>query len=131
MAQSSTHHQPQSAPVVTQAQQQHQPQPFPSARRPSRRNKQYPLGGYAPPDTSTALQPVRRGLSPLPSDEEEEVLDRGGRTRGKLASQPAAQDMDQMPEQEETGLKLKLELNLDVEVELKAKIHGDITLALL
>lgn len=30
-----------------------------------------------------------------------------------------------------SGLKLKLELNLDVEVELKAKIHGDLTLALL
>ncbi|KAL4753457.1 hypothetical protein BDW72DRAFT_210308 [Aspergillus terricola var. indicus] len=30
-----------------------------------------------------------------------------------------------------SGLKLKLDLNLDVEVELKAKIHGDLTLALL
>ncbi|RDW61174.1 uncharacterized protein DSM5745_10672 [Aspergillus mulundensis] len=29
------------------------------------------------------------------------------------------------------GLKLKLDLNLDVEVELKARIHGDLTLALL
>ena len=55
----------------------------------------------------------------------------GERTRGKLARQPATQDVSQMPEQEDTGLKLKLDLNLDVEVELKAKIHGDITLALL
>ncbi len=29
------------------------------------------------------------------------------------------------------GLKLRLELNLDIELELKAKIVGDITLALL
>ena len=29
------------------------------------------------------------------------------------------------------GLKLRLELNLDIEVELKAKIYGDLTLALL
>ncbi|KAL4994704.1 hypothetical protein BDV10DRAFT_188749 [Aspergillus recurvatus] len=30
-----------------------------------------------------------------------------------------------------SGVKLKLDFNLDVEVELKAKIHGDLTLALL
>lgn len=29
------------------------------------------------------------------------------------------------------GLKLRLELNLDIEVELKAKIYGDLTIALL
>ena len=32
---------------------------------------------------------------------------------------------------DEEGLKLKLELNLDIEIELKARIHGDLTLALL
>ncbi|KAL2848430.1 hypothetical protein BJY01DRAFT_246442 [Aspergillus pseudoustus] len=32
---------------------------------------------------------------------------------------------------EDTGLKLRLDLNLDIEVDLKARIHGDLTLALL
>ncbi|KAL2853307.1 hypothetical protein BJY01DRAFT_207271 [Aspergillus pseudoustus] len=32
---------------------------------------------------------------------------------------------------DDNGLKLRLELNLDIELELKAKIHGDLTLALL
>lgn len=32
---------------------------------------------------------------------------------------------------DEEGLKLKLELNLDIEIELKARLHGDLTLALL
>jgi len=32
---------------------------------------------------------------------------------------------------DQDGLKLRLELNLDIEVELKAKIYGDLTLALL
>ena len=32
---------------------------------------------------------------------------------------------------EQDGLKLRLELNLDVEIELKARIQGDLTIALL
>ncbi|KAL3470572.1 hypothetical protein BJX99DRAFT_239270 [Aspergillus californicus] len=32
---------------------------------------------------------------------------------------------------DEEGLKLKLDVNLDIEIELKARIHGDLTLALL
>jgi hypothetical protein len=32
---------------------------------------------------------------------------------------------------EEEGMKLKIELNLEIEVELKARIHGDLTLALM
>jgi hypothetical protein len=32
---------------------------------------------------------------------------------------------------DQDGLKLRLELNLDIEVELKAKIYGDLTIALL
>ncbi|KAL4777040.1 hypothetical protein BDW60DRAFT_203133 [Aspergillus nidulans var. acristatus] len=32
---------------------------------------------------------------------------------------------------DQDGLKLKLDVNLDIEVELKARIHGDLTLALL
>ncbi|KAL4995922.1 hypothetical protein BDV10DRAFT_173606 [Aspergillus recurvatus] len=32
---------------------------------------------------------------------------------------------------DQDGLKLKVDVNLDIEVELKARIHGDLTLALL
>lgn len=32
---------------------------------------------------------------------------------------------------DEEGLKLKLDVNLDIEIELKARIHGDLTIALL
>ena len=32
---------------------------------------------------------------------------------------------------DEEGMKLKLEFNLEIEVELKARIHGDLTLALM
>ncbi|KAL3463421.1 hypothetical protein BJX64DRAFT_257269 [Aspergillus heterothallicus] len=32
---------------------------------------------------------------------------------------------------DEEGLKLKVDVNLDIEIELKARIHGDLTLALL
>lgn len=38
------------------------------------------------------------------------------------------------PKKEESGkqpLKLRLDLNLEIEIELRAKIHGDLTLALL
>ncbi|PYI05135.1 hypothetical protein BO78DRAFT_284303, partial [Aspergillus sclerotiicarbonarius CBS 121057] len=102
-------------------------------RQASRKKHQHPLGDYAPLDTSTALQPLRRTVSPSPSvsDEAMELGETREKARGKLARQPAAQEVSQMPEQEDTGLKLRLELNLDVEVELKAKIHGDLTLALL
>lgn len=32
---------------------------------------------------------------------------------------------------DEEGMKLKLELNLEIEIELKARIHGDLTIALM
>ena len=32
---------------------------------------------------------------------------------------------------DEEGMKLRLELNLEIEVELKARIHGDLTIALM
>ncbi|KAL3952783.1 hypothetical protein ACCO45_012726 [Purpureocillium lilacinum] len=54
---------------------------------------------------------------------------------------PQQQQMQQMPPQmmmqaqqkdeRKNPLKLRLDLNLDVEIELRAKIHGDVTLALL
>ncbi|KAI9376318.1 hypothetical protein BJX61DRAFT_490993 [Aspergillus egyptiacus] len=55
---------------------------------------------------------------------------------GPIRKQEAAVEQQQvlaqpMEKDEDTGLKLRLELNLDIEVELKARIHGDLTLALL
>ncbi|KAG8531124.1 uncharacterized protein KY384_004481 [Bacidia gigantensis] len=47
---------------------------------------------------------------------------------GQMAQQGNAGESDLMKQE---GLKLRLELNLDIELELKAKIYGDLTLALL
>ncbi|OTA52733.1 hypothetical protein K449DRAFT_390715 [Hypoxylon sp. EC38] len=44
------------------------------------------------------------------------------------------QQVQQQPQKKEGGknpLRLRLDLNLEVEVQLKARIHGDLTLALL
>ncbi|KAL4960533.1 uncharacterized protein BDV14DRAFT_204630 [Aspergillus stella-maris] len=38
---------------------------------------------------------------------------------------------DRQVHQDDNGLKLRLDLNVDIELELKAKIHGDLTLALM
>ena len=52
-----------------------------------------------------------------PGNPEQKLETAGGKGESKM--------MDQ------DGLKLRLELNLDIEIELKAKIYGDLTLALL
>jgi len=57
-----------------------------------------------------------------------EIPPREGNPDQKLGT-AGGQEESKMMEQD--GLKLRLELNLDVEVELKAKIYGDLTLALL
>ncbi|CAK41393.1 hypothetical protein M747DRAFT_330427 [Aspergillus niger ATCC 13496] len=119
------------------------PQPSPALpvrtreQQRTRRKRGNVLDDRVHPNTSTALQPVRRqaSRSPSPATDEESILAREQtrqRARGDLAKRdPAGQEMTQPSEEEDTGLKLRLELNLDVEVELKAKIHGDLTLALL
>ena len=58
-----------------------------------------------------------------------EIPMREGNPNQKLATSGGKDETSKMMEQD--GLKLRLELNLDVEVELKAKIYGDLTLALL
>lgn len=59
-----------------------------------------------------------------------EIPPRPGNPNQQLKTGPdGGSGGDKMMEQD--GLKLRLELNLDVEVELKAKIYGDLTLALL
>jgi hypothetical protein len=44
---------------------------------------------------------------------------------------PQGQVLAQPRDEKKNPLKLRLDLNLDVEIELRAKIHGDVTLALL
>lgn len=55
-----------------------------------------------------------------------EIPMRPGNPEQRLKTAGGGKSLD-----DEEGLKLKLELNLDVEVELKAKIYGDLTIALL
>ncbi|QPG97720.1 hypothetical protein C2857_006764 [Epichloe festucae Fl1] len=47
------------------------------------------------------------------------------------APAPAQNQVVAQKDEKKNPLKLRLDLNLDVEIELRAKIHGDITLALL
>lgn len=54
---------------------------------------------------------------------------RPGQTISSKDKTPAAKQKKGIDDEE--GLKLKLDINLDIEVELKARIHGDLTLALL
>lgn len=53
-----------------------------------------------------------------------------GQTISSKDKQPAAKEKKKDID-EQDGLKLKLDVNLDIEVDLKARIHGDLTLALL
>ncbi|KAL4863029.1 hypothetical protein BDV12DRAFT_34315 [Aspergillus spectabilis] len=58
------------------------------------------------------------------------------KTTTKSIQRPEGEDIEQADtiqteKKEDNGLKLRLDLNLDIEIELKAKIHGDLTLALL
>ena len=62
-----------------------------------------------------------------------EINPREGKSDQALKTGKGADDGDNDDESlaKQDGLKLRLELNLDVEIELKAKISGDITIALL
>lgn len=50
---------------------------------------------------------------------------------GQQAMQPKEAGGGESDLMKQEGLKLRIELNLDIEIELKAKIYGDLTLALL
>ena len=58
-----------------------------------------------------------------------EIPMRPGNPNQKLKTAEGGGGEDKMMDQD--GLKLRLELNIDVEIELKARIQGDLTLALL
>lgn len=57
-----------------------------------------------------------------------EIPMRPGNPEQKLKTAEKGGESDLM---DQDGLKLRIELNLDIEIELKARIHGDLTLALL
>ena len=59
-----------------------------------------------------------------------EIAPRRGNPNQSLKTGPGEQGGDKDP-MDQDGLKLRIELNIDVEIELKAKIQGDLTLALL
>jgi hypothetical protein len=71
----------------------------------------------------THSQQIARGR-PSPTGSQKQIGIR--HTKNEQITQPPREDKD-----EDSGLKLRLELNLEIEVELKARIHGDLTLALL
>ncbi|KAL2796692.1 hypothetical protein BJX66DRAFT_335676 [Aspergillus keveii] len=56
------------------------------------------------------------------------TMDNGQISQQEVWEKSQVQDLEP---RDKSGLKLRLDLNLDVEVELKAKIRGDLTLALL
>ncbi|KAL2845131.1 hypothetical protein BJX68DRAFT_269318 [Aspergillus pseudodeflectus] len=58
------------------------------------------------------------------------TMDNGQISQQEVSEKEKSQVQDLEP-RESSGLKLRLDVNLDVEVELKAKIRGDLTLALL
>ncbi|KAI9317145.1 hypothetical protein BX666DRAFT_1835293, partial [Dichotomocladium elegans] len=53
-----------------------------------------------------------------------------GNTAGQVAN-TAGQVAGGAKEKDDNPLKLRLDLNLDVDIELRARVHGDVTLALL
>ena len=57
-----------------------------------------------------------------------EIPMREGNPNQRLKTAEKGGQSDMM---DQDGLKLRLELNLDIEIELKARIQGDLTLALL
>ncbi|KAL3494405.1 hypothetical protein BJX62DRAFT_234281 [Aspergillus germanicus] len=56
------------------------------------------------------------------------TMDDGQISQQEVSEKSQVQDLEP---RDSSGLKLRLDVNLDVEVELKAKIRGDLTLALL
>ena len=90
------------------------------------------------PDSTSMDGPVtysraQRGEIPMRSGNPQQALKTGNPAgnagEGAVAGQKSGGGESEMMKQD--GLKLRLELNLDIEIELKAKIYGDLTLALL
>ncbi|KAL4264662.1 hypothetical protein AB1N83_003299 [Pleurotus pulmonarius] len=130
----------------------------PASVAPSDREEQSPTRERSP--LANTRNPAPRSPSPESSDAESTVPSRRRRRRGKNRDLPALQEEENDkqvargaqnavdrgrngPQEVDRGggggeddmgdkpLKLRLDLNLDVDVELRARVHGDVTLALL
>ena len=112
---------PQGAQAHSSAEMQQKMDPQQAQQQPSAMQPFEHIG----PDSTSMDGPVTyaramRGEIPMREGNPEQALKTAG---GKDEGGSSMMDQD--------GLKLRLELNLDIEVELKAKIYGDLTLALL
>ncbi|KAI9498891.1 hypothetical protein BDB00DRAFT_783513 [Zychaea mexicana] len=115
--------------------------------RRSRRNNRQSSRNQPQPQPQRSRQQRRRQRPLTPSDDDDDFLgpvtdnplDTVGNTVNNTANQltdtatdVAANAQQQKPKKEEDNtLKLRLDLNLDVEIQLNARVHGDVTLAML
>ncbi|KAG9217850.1 hypothetical protein CCMSSC00406_0005220 [Pleurotus cornucopiae] len=114
------------------------------------RERSRPANGRSPtprrpsPDSSDAESPVpsrrrrRRGkdrdLSALQEEENDRQVARRAQDAAARSHNGPREVERRGADEDDMGdkpLKLRLDLNLDVDVELRAKVHGDVTLALL
>lgn len=115
-----------------------------SQSRRARRRKQQKTNPNTQKAQQQQQQHQNKKLPPLSEDPDAEVDEQqqqqkqqqhnGKQTNGRITSiqeipDLADQDHDQLKNSD--GLKLRLELNLDVEIELKARLKGEVVLALL
>ncbi|KAL4901474.1 hypothetical protein BDW74DRAFT_181764 [Aspergillus multicolor] len=86
--------------------------------------------------SSSSTKKSRRRLSEQTTDLVPQTFQVARTTTTKSVQGPDGESVQetetvQTEKKDDNGLKLRLVLNLDIEIELKAKIHGDLTLALL
>lgn len=82
------------------------------------------------------MEPVSEDVAAEREEEEEGDQQKytGQRANGSITSLPSIPplaDKDRDSLKDSDGLKLRLELDLDVEIELKARLKGEVVLALL
>ena len=113
-----------SAQAQQQQKQQEEIEELPEQSRPGAMQPFEWIG----PDSTSMDGPVTyaramRGEIPMREGNPNQGLATGRKPGGEGGEQKDPMDQD--------GLKLRIELNIDIEIELKARIHGDLTLALL
>ncbi|KZP15559.1 hypothetical protein FIBSPDRAFT_1048067 [Athelia psychrophila] len=116
-----------------------QPESESSPRRQSRSRRSRSRAAYSPSvsdDQTTNTKPAQRRKKPAPTSQLPMVTEgsgKAGKVNAMRDSKQAVQDTAQKIEDDgdDKILSLRLDLNLEVEIVITAKIHGDITLALL
>jgi hypothetical protein len=118
-----------SQPPTPKEEEEPRPKFMQKSKQPSAKNQQ--------------LQRARRPRRRIPEEEEEEEeeddyegfddyeYDQQRRNQVINRPQPIQQQAQKSQDSGKQPLKLRLDLNLEIEIELRAKIHGDLTLALL